>query len=75
MELLWLFVPDWEQNGMMATIKSIPKPRNPQIMSLDPQNTDAQENELFWQQNDDCAGFKVSQDCPFRAQEMELVTY
>ena len=52
MELLWLFIPDWEQDGMMATIKSIPKPRNPAMMSLKEKsssNSVDDDEEPFWQ--------------------------
>jgi hypothetical protein len=29
----------------------------------------------YWKQTDACAGLDVSDDCPFRYEEMELVTY
>ena len=32
-------------------------------------------NEPFWKQNDACSGFRTSDDCPFRASEMELISY
>ena len=29
----------------------------------------------YWTQTDECAGFEVSSDCPWRYEEMDLVTY
>jgi hypothetical protein len=29
----------------------------------------------YWEETEKCAGFKVSNDCPWRFQEMTLVSY
>ena len=50
----------------MGDIKKIPR----QINELDADETDP-----FWQQEDLCAGFIVSDDCPWRFEEMSLVTF
>lgn len=77
MELLWLYIPDWEQDGMMSTIKKIPKPKKATMMSLRNVEdlTDDNPDEPFWKQNDACSGFRTSDDCPYRASEMELISY
>lgn len=73
MKLLWLFIPDWEQNGMLATIKSIPKVKRGK-MSIDGKQVE-DDDEPFWTQTDACAGFRVGEDCHLRDAEMELVAY
>lgn len=47
----------------MATIEYIPKE------GLD------KKYDSFWNQTDSCAGFEVSDNCPYRYEEMELVTF
>jgi len=50
-DLLWLYVPDYTQKGIMSTIEMIPKfGKQYDINDADP----------FWRQNDSCAGFKVN---------------
>ena len=57
-ELLWLYVPDYTQQGIMSTIEVIPKFGNPyRIDDPDP----------FWRQTDSCSGFEVNKDdCQWR---------
>lgn len=33
------------------------------------------EKELVWEETSECAGFKVPENCPWRYEEMELVTF
>lgn len=35
----------------------------------------AMEAPYFWEQSDECSGFYISDDCPFRPEEMSLVTF
>lgn len=44
-ELLWLYIPDFEKNGAMDHIKSIPG-----VNEGDPP---------FWEQDELCSGFKI----------------
>lgn len=64
--LLWLYVPDFTQQGTMQTIQMIPKYGN--IYDLNDPNP-------YWKQDDNCAGFAVSDDCQWRFEEMQLVTF
>lgn len=65
-KLLWLFVPDWEKDGQMSSITSIPaeKGRKNKL------NVFTDDPDVYWKQTDACAGFKVSKDCYLREQEM-----
>ena len=45
----------------MSTIKSIPNQKGL--------------GGSYWTQTDECAGFKVGNDCPWRYEEMELIAY
>lgn len=64
--LLWIYVPDYMLKGKMGEIKMIPQ-RNSPYLENDPNP--------YWQQTEDCAGFTVSDDCPWRYEEMSLVTF
>lgn len=77
MKLLWLFIPNWEQDGMLTTIKSIPKV-NKHLMSINGtygKTESADDDEPFWEQTEACAGFRVSKHCHLRNDEMELVAF
>ena len=71
LELLWLYVPDYNQNGIMASIKEIPdSPRSNEDMSI------KKSSGTFWKQEDECAGFVISnKKCHLRTDEMQLVSY
>lgn len=60
-ELLWLYLPDWTRNGTLNTITSIA-----------PSKVGRNDG---WTQTDECAGFKVSSDCPWRVEEMLLIGF
>jgi len=66
--VLWLYIPDYNMQGRMRSIKSIPAysvatgKHDPTI-------------EPYWKQQDDCAGFYIGKDCKFRSEEMQLVTF
>lgn len=70
-ELLWLYVPDYSQNGVITSIKKIKDIgydyNQKKIISKDT---------MFWEQNEECSGFVISsKDCEFRTKEMILVNY
>jgi hypothetical protein len=64
--LLWLYVPDFNTKGTMQTVEMVPKYGNTYNVS---------DEDPFWRQTDSCAGFAVSDDCPWRFEEMQLVTF
>lgn len=65
-ELLWMYVPDHMSHGQMKEIKMLPKKGQPyNETEIDP----------YWKQTDLCAGFEISPDCPWRQEEMALVTF
>ena len=33
------------------------------------------EEPYFWEQIEECSGFEISKDCPWRPEEMSLVTF
>ncbi len=50
-------------------MESIPSVQNPSLEGEDdPQGT-------YWAQTKECAGFVVSEDCPWRYEEMSLIGY
>lgn len=60
-ELLWLYLPDFEKNGAMDHITSIPG---------------AEEGDPpFWVEDELCRGFEIDQGCKWRYDEMELVSF
>lgn len=61
--LLWIYVPDFNKQGRMSTIEYIPAPGY------------NNRTNAVWEQIDSCAGFEVSDDCPYRYSEMELNTF
>ena len=70
-ELLWLYVPDFKKNGVMGSITEIAD------IGYDPESKSIEGvDDIFWRQNDECAGFVISdKNCEFRTKEMELITY
>ena len=64
-ELLWLYCPNFEKRGSLDSIKSIPYRKSER----------AKKEGNFWNESEKCAGFKVSPDCPWRYEEMMLVSY
>jgi hypothetical protein len=65
-EILWLYIPDFLEHGKMNTIQNVPKLGH--SFSVD-------DPDPFWQQTESCAGSKVSDDCPWRFEEMLIVTF
>jgi hypothetical protein len=62
--LLWLRLPDFIQDGEVKDIKIVPN-SDPSKKWDDP----------FWEQDDDCADYIVSEDCSLRDSEMKLIVY
>jgi hypothetical protein len=59
--VLWMYLPDFNNAGAMNSISK--------VKSRDGKG-------IFWEEHPECGGFTVStQDCPFRASEMELLAY
>ena len=67
-ELLWLFLPNWDNQGAVETINSVKQPE----VSLTSETT---KGEHYWEQTKDCAGFVVSEKCQWRYEEMSLISY
>lgn len=64
-ELLWIYIPDYMKNGAMNSIKSIPNKK-----------INGEEDPVpYWEEAEDCAGFEVSDDCPWRFEEMIIVSF
>ena len=62
-EIIWLYVPDFNNNGRLSTISYVPQAGS--------NSSDG----AFWTQTDACAGFHVSSSCPYRYEEMVLTTF
>ena len=60
-EILWIYIPDFTKLGTLNSITSIPNREGSQG--------------TYWEETKSCAGFVVSDDCPWRYQEMGLVSY
>ena len=58
-ELLWLYVPDFTRHGALTHIKEIPD----------------FDGKIIWREDENCAGFNVSDNCLWRFNEMELIQY
>lgn len=65
-EVLWLYVPDYNRQGQMSTIEKIP---------MQGQTFNTMTEPYYWTQNEACAGFIVRDECPWRFEEMSLITY
>ena len=65
--VLWLYIPDYNMQGRMRSIKSIP--------ALNPNRGDSSAAEPFWKEETECAGFYVGKDCKWRTEEMQLITF
>ncbi len=60
-EILWMYIPDFDNNGTMATI--------PKVYGRDGVS-------IFWEQDEACGGFTIDHDtCYLRVTEMELIAY
>ena len=60
-ELLWLYVPNFEKEGNIESLTFIPGREDIGLVD--------------WHQSEHCAGFNVSDNCPWRYEEMELIRY
>jgi len=58
--LLWLYVPNLKNEGKIESIKYVP--------NLSGVGT-------FWTEDDDCSGKELSDDCEYRATELQVVSY
>ena len=65
-EVLWLYVPDYNKQGQMADIDKIPN---------EGQTFANMEAPYYWEQSEKCSGFYISEECPWRPEEMTLVTF
>lgn len=65
-QVLWLYVPDYTRQGQMSEIAKIPS---------EGQTFASMEAPYFWEQKEECSGFYISDDCPYRPEEMTLVTF
>ena len=72
-KLVWLYIPDYNKNGMLSSIKHVSKSdRDIATMKFKPGG----EGEFFWEEVKNCSGFVVSdKDCHLRIDEMQLVSY
>lgn len=64
-ELLWIYTPDYLNNGKMGEIVNVPRYGN----KFDPNDPDP-----YWSQSA-CSGFEIGDNCPWRFEEMSLVTF
>ena len=60
-EILWIYTPDFLKNGTMNDIRSIPNRKG--------------EKGNYWNETSACAGFVVSPSCPWRFEEMKLISF
>lgn len=65
-QVLWLHIPNYINNGQMGDIINIPQPGN----KFDPNDPNP-----YWKQDEKCAGRTVSDNCDWRWEEMNLVTF
>ncbi len=75
--LLWIYIPDFMTGGAMNTIKFIPKVgiKFSEVDALIASNSTETANSIYWQEDEACAGFVVSEKCDLRYDEMSLVTF
>ena len=59
--MLWVYIPDFTKHGTLNSIKSIPNKEGT--------------TGKYWEETAECAGFSVSDACPWRYEEMGLVSY
>lgn len=71
-ELMWLFIPDFLNNGKMSSINVIPK-RGKTV----PKNIwEMKEDDIYWRAYPGCSDFIISdKGCDLRTKEMEIVAY
>ena len=65
-EVLWLYLPDYKNEGNMNVIPNIPK-IGKTFQENDP--------DPFWSQDEGCSGFIVGEKCNWRWEEMNLITF
>ena len=58
--ILWMYIPDWTLNGKFRSIPNIPAYNS---------------TGYAWTEETRCAGDVVGSDCPFRFEEMEIISY
>ena len=76
--LLWLYLPDFMNGGVMNNIAYIPAAgyTYEEIETYMALNDGKVNDEMIhWRQDDSCAGFKVGNQCELRYDEMQLVTF
>jgi len=64
-KLLWVYAPDFERNGAIEEIKTIPN----RIDGFEYPTPN------YWEQEENCSGFKVGDNCEWRFEEMEIISY
>jgi hypothetical protein len=65
-KLLWLYIPNFLNHGAMESIDKIANSKNFATGEVDG---------WYWEHTENCAGFKVSDDCEWRYEEMSLISY
>jgi hypothetical protein len=61
-ELLWLYIPDFNSQGIIKEIISVPDRKDP--------------TKNMWEMDPDCSGLVISdKNCNLRIEEMELISY
>lgn len=64
--VLWLYLPDYLNEGKMSEIKNIPRKGN---------TYSANDPNPYWSQDENCSGFIVGDGCNWRWEEMNLITF
>ena len=64
-ELLWMYIPNWENQGAIESIPTV-KTRDDEKYIY---------GDYYWQETKECAGFVVTDACPHRFEEMSLISY
>ena len=65
-KVLWLYIPDYTKVGKMSEISKVP---------MAGQTFESMEAPFYWEQDEKCSGFIVSDECEWRYAEMTLVTF
>lgn len=69
-ELLWMYLPNWDNQGAIETIPHVNQP----LIALTDDPGDKKEG-FYWEQTEECAGFVVGDQCQWRYEEMSLISY
>ena len=64
--VLWLYLPDFNNEGNMNVIKNIPRLGN---------NYNENDLDPYWKEDESCSGFIVDDGCNWRWEEMNLITF